>query len=282
MDLALKSFFLFLAFLVLAYVEYHQATSELKGKNLFLSAASSRWLKHAGLVFFSCALHFILVPFTLYSFAEFLQPLQVGLLNSKALPRIVEIPLSFLVLDLFLYVQHRMSHRLSFFWLFHRIHHGDRDLDATTGFRFHPMEFLFLTLFKMLAIVLFGCSPIAVLLFEIISFSSSMFTHSRIQLSETVNARLLNWLVTPSMHRLHHMRSDGIHVKNFSAVFSFWDRLFKSYLAPINVTKPYVLGLNDVSRKEAGRFSWMLFSPFYRIKIQTRPMNEDSGSRSHL
>ena len=60
------------------------------------------------------------------------------------------------------------THRNQFLWKFHRVHHTDKELDVSTGIRFHPVEIMFSFLVKVIAIILIGASPLAVLIFEIL------------------------------------------------------------------------------------------------------------------
>jgi sterol desaturase/sphingolipid hydroxylase (fatty acid hydroxylase superfamily) len=65
-----------------------------------------------------------------------------GLLNRQDWPAWVELVLAILILDLAIWAQHLVTHKVPLFWRFHRVHHADRDMDVTTGFRFHPVEIL--------------------------------------------------------------------------------------------------------------------------------------------
>ncbi len=49
---------------------------------------------------------------------------------------------SVLALDLAVYAQHVVMHKVPWLWRLHRVHHADVDLDVTTGVRFHPLEYL--------------------------------------------------------------------------------------------------------------------------------------------
>ncbi|MGC2744310.1 MAG: sterol desaturase family protein [Candidatus Angelobacter sp.] len=40
-------------------------------------------------------------------------------------------------LDLFAYVAHRLLHKMSIGWKFHRVHHSEPEVDVTTAFRQH-------------------------------------------------------------------------------------------------------------------------------------------------
>ncbi|MFA6414352.1 MAG: sterol desaturase family protein, partial [Syntrophales bacterium] len=65
-----------------------------------------------------------------------------GLLNVVSLPMAAATLSSLLVLDLVIYVQHALFHRIHFFWRIHRMHHTDMDLDLTSALRFHPLEII--------------------------------------------------------------------------------------------------------------------------------------------
>ena len=92
----------------------------------------------------------------------------VGLLNSVSLPLSLELLLAFIVLDLFLYLQHVMFHAVPTLWRLHMMHHSDLDIDVTTGIRFHPGEVVLSMLIKLGAVVIIGASPVAVLVFEVV------------------------------------------------------------------------------------------------------------------
>ena len=59
-----------------------------------------------------------------------------------SLPTWLDVVLSVVVLDLALYLQHRLFHAVPVLWRLHRVHHTDPELDVTTGVRFHPVEML--------------------------------------------------------------------------------------------------------------------------------------------
>src|SRR5258707_13274925 len=84
-----------------------------------------------------------------------------------ALPAWRELLLALLLLDLAIYLQHRLFHYVPVLWRMHRMHHSDVDVDVTTGARFHPLEILLSLGIKFLVIVPIGAPPLAVLLFEI-------------------------------------------------------------------------------------------------------------------
>src|SRR6185436_18044902 len=66
-----------------------------------------------------------------------------GVLRWLLLPGWADLVGAFLLMDLWMYVWHRMNHRIPFFWRFHRVHHSDPHMDVTTASRFHVGEMAF-------------------------------------------------------------------------------------------------------------------------------------------
>ena len=127
-----------------------------------------------------------------------------GLLNMTPLPDWLEILLALILLDMAIYWQHVAFHRIPFFWSFHKVHHVDRDIDVTTGLRFHPIEIVFSLAYKLAVVLVLGAPVLAVILFEIILNGCAMFNHSNVKLPLSVDRVLRRFIVTPDMHRVHH------------------------------------------------------------------------------
>ena len=66
-----------------------------------------------------------------------------GLLYQLQLPFIASFLIGILLSDLNSYAAHRLYHRVPLFWRFHRVHHSDIELDASSALRMHPFEFIF-------------------------------------------------------------------------------------------------------------------------------------------
>lgn len=154
-----------------------------------------------------------------------------GLLNQMHWPTWVEVLLAVVLLDFVLYLQHVMFHAVPLFWRFHMMHHTDLDCDVTTGLRFHPVEVAFSMVIKLATVAALGPSPTAVVMFEVLLNATSMFNHSNIRMSPSVDS-LLRWLVvTPDMHRIHHSMVPSETNTNFGFNLPWWDRLLGTYRA---------------------------------------------------
>jgi sterol desaturase/sphingolipid hydroxylase (fatty acid hydroxylase superfamily) len=134
--------------------------------------------------------------------------------------------LSFLLLDLLLYVWHRICHQFNGLWMFHKVHHSDPHLNVSTAFRIHIVEMVITTVLKALYIILLGIDKTVVLAYETVYPLFVMFHHANITFPDE------KWLgqviVTPHLHRVHHSVERKEHDSNYGAIFSVWDRLFLS------------------------------------------------------
>ncbi len=152
-----------------------------------------------------------------------------GLFGQLNLPFAVSFVCSLLALDLLIWTQHWLFHRVPWLWRLHRMHHTDPDFDVTTAVRFHPIEAVLSMGIKSLAIVLLGIEPLAFLTFEIILSSTSLFNHGNLKLPSRLDAALRWVIVTPDMHRVHHSIIHQEQNSNFGFNLPWWDRLFGTY-----------------------------------------------------
>lgn len=182
-----------------------------------------------------------------------------GLLGLLALPYWLGFGLSLVLLDLTLYWQHRLFHRIDFLWALHGAHHGDRNLNVSSGLRFHPGEALVSFAIKAIAVMVLGAPVAAVILFEILLNGASLFNHANWSLGRA-DRWIEKLIVTPDMHRLHHSRLDDESRKNFGFFLSIWDRLFASYQAePKNPHETIALGLDTMPLDNLAATLWHPF-----------------------
>lgn len=151
-----------------------------------------------------------------------------GLMGALSLPPWLAFIVCLVLLDLTLYAQHRLFHKIDFLWRWHAPHHGDRDLNVASAVRFHPGEAVISMAVKAAAIWALGAPVAAVILFEVLLSGASLFNHANWSLGRG-DAALRRLIVTPDMHRLHHLRAPHEALKNFGFFLSVWDRLFASY-----------------------------------------------------
>ena len=184
-----------------------------------------------------------------------------GLLNQLQLNPVANIAASVILLDLIYYGIHRLNHRVPFLWRFHRAHHSDRDIDVTTGLRFHTGETLISTGIKVMSVLALGISPLAVLISEMALLMSAQFQHSNISLPVFIERSLRLCVVTPTMHIVHHSVRLTEQNSNYGTMLSWWDRLFGSYVTAVP-QNTMTLGLDEY-RRDLGVIE------FYRIPFDS-------------
>lgn len=190
-----------------------------------------------------------------------------GLFNLPGAGNLIPGPLVFalslLLLDLAIYAQHVVFHLVPALWRLHAMHHVDRDIDTTTGIRFHPLEILLSMGFKIALVFTLGIGPIAVIAFEVILNATAMFNHANIALPRTADRVLRALIVTPDMHRVHHSVIRRETDSNFGFNLSLWDRLFGTYRAePEKGHQGMEIGLAEHRGPEPARILWSLALPF--------------------
>jgi sterol desaturase/sphingolipid hydroxylase (fatty acid hydroxylase superfamily) len=186
-----------------------------------------------------------------------------GLLNSFALPYWLPVVIGVAVLDLVIYLQHVMFHTVPVLWRLHMMHHADLDFDVTTGLRFHPIEVILSMGIKLSVVVVIGPPALAVLIFEILLNTTSMFNHGNIRLPSTIDRKLRLLVVTPDMHRVHHSVTIRETNSNFGFNLPWWDRLLGTYRdQPAAGHEGMTIGLAQFRDPKRLTFLWMLALPF--------------------
>jgi sterol desaturase/sphingolipid hydroxylase (fatty acid hydroxylase superfamily) len=147
---------------------------------------------------------------------------QWGLFRLAALnlPLWVTVPLALVAIDLGNYTAHLLLHRSSLLWEFHKVHHSSQTLDWLATFRSHLIEQTLRRLLAPALLILAGFPVNAVSLAGGIFIAWAMCNHSNLRLNLSF---LEPVLITPRLHRLHHVPET--ENRNFGTIFTFWDRL---------------------------------------------------------
>lgn len=160
--------------------------------------------------------------------ASWAESARFGLFN------VIELPLwahwigVFLLLDVWMYVWHRINHTIPFLWRFHTFHHSDTQMDVTTASRFHVVEIVLSSVLRIPVIALLGVSLEELVIYEAVMFAVVQFHHADIRLPAKLDT-MLSWvIVTPNLHKVHHSAWQPETDSNYGSLFSFWDRLFRS------------------------------------------------------
>lgn len=222
--------------------------------------------RHAGLnLFFTLttlivnfAFAFLIVLASHYTFHR-----KIGLLNLFKMPVWLYILVGLMILDLIsAWLIHWIQHKIKWMWKFHLVHHADTWVDTTTANRHHPVESLFRAVFTFLAVLIAGAPLWLVFLYQFLSVLFSQFNHANISLPKWLDQSLAWIIVSPNMHKVHHHFKQPLTDTNFGNIFSFWDRLFGTfvYLKHIHILQ---YGIDSCQKEEENnRIIKLLEIPF--------------------
>lgn len=228
-------------------------------------ARMRRWPTNIAFAVFGTLVARVAVPGGAAAFATFLQAQEWGLFGRAGLSGWIAVAAGIAVLDLAIYVQHRIFHAVPALWRLHRMHHSDLMFDTTTGVRFHPLEIGLSLAIKLAVVAATGAPPEAVFAFEVLLNASSLFNHANIRMPAALERVLRLVVVTPDMHRIHHSVRRDETDSNFGFSVSWWDRLFGTYRAePADGQLGLTIGLPEY--RNAGSLGlWrLLLQPFGR------------------
>ncbi len=150
---------------------------------------------------------------------------RLGLLKIVRLPRWLEVALAVVLLDYTLYLWHVLTHRVPVLWRLHAVHHADLDLDASTALRFHFAELALSTPWRAAQILVLGVGPRAFSVWQTLLLLSVLFHHSNVRLPAEAERRIRRFIVTPSLHGIHHSTVEEERDSNWSSGLTLWDRL---------------------------------------------------------
>jgi len=195
-----------------------------------------------------------------------------GLLNRAAIPYAIRFAAGMMVLDLAHYATHYFLHRFSWLWRIHQVHHSDPDFDFTTGVRTHPVEMIVTETVHLASIALLAPPPVAVIVLAMFTAMQNLFTHANWRVPAWIDSAMRRILVTPDVHRIHHSDSITEQNTNFGFVFTWWDRLFGTYLgSPALGHEKMGVGLQGFKDHRSMNILHLLAMPFWK---STEPQNQ--------
>ncbi len=165
---------------------------------------------------------------------------------------------SFILYDLFFFLEHFLMHKISFLWAFHHVHHSSERFGLSVGFRLSWFRSL-RRLYFFFPMVYFGFPPSIVIFSMALINLWGFFVHSA---SGLKFPKALSWIVSPHTHSLHHERK--LKHSNYGGFLLIWDILFKTAQFESETNKVYgvfnyKMTLNPFSNQ---------FNEFYKMYIK--------------
>ena len=148
--------------------------------------------------------------------------------------------LAFVLIDLFFYIYHRLSHKVRFLWAIHMSHNSSEEMNFAVSLRqawFSPLS----KIPFFLILPLLGLDPTIVVIAGVISTLWGVVGHTQIVDKLGPLEIIFN---TPSHHRVHHGANKEYIDKNYCNLFIIWDKMFGTF-EPEHATVKYGL-VNNV------------------------------------
>ncbi|MFT3856257.1 MAG: sterol desaturase family protein [Aquabacterium sp.] len=130
--------------------------------------------------------------------------------------------------DLCIYVNHRLNHRVRFFWATHALHHSSEYMNLTTAMRRSALTlFVGASWVTYLPLVLIGFDPGWMMFVMAVNLIYQYFLHT--QWVPRLHPLIEFIFNTPSHHRVHHARNAGYIDRNYGGILIIFDRMFGTF-----------------------------------------------------
>lgn len=159
--------------------------------------------------------------------------------------------------DFGFYWLHRLHHQWPLLWAVHLIHHQGLYYNLSLGVR--NSWYSSLTSIPFFMLLALAGVPLPVFVgISILHYSIQFYNHNNL----VPRIKWLEWfMVTPALHRIHHVNEPRYCNSNYGGSFSFWDRLFGS-LEPELPSTPFTYGVGR--EKPSENPFWASNLPFFR------------------
>lgn len=148
-----------------------------------------------------------------------------GIAKFFGLPPWAEVGLAVVLMDYTLYLWHVLTHKAPPLARFHRVHHADLDMDASTAVRFHFGEMILSVPWRATQVLLIGAAPLSLSVWQTMTTMAILFHHSNSRIPYAVERWLCRLIVTPRMHGIHHSIILEETDANWGTIFSLPDYL---------------------------------------------------------
>ncbi len=186
---------------------------------------------------------------------------RLGVLHHLPTPPWIAWVVGLVLMDGWMYVWHRLNHRVGFLWRFHAVHHSDAEMDASSAVRFHTGEIVLSSVARLAVAPLLGLVQGQIVLYETALLPVILLHHGNVRLPGRVDRLLRCLIVTPGMHWVHHSQRRVETDSNYGSVLSIWDRLGRSFRLhwPLDEIR---LGLSYFTERSRRTLGGMLAAPF--------------------
>ncbi len=143
--------------------------------------------------------------------------------------------IAFLAIDFAGYWNHRLSHKVNFFWNQHVIHHSSEEFNLACALRQSISNLLGYFPLLLIPAALFGVPSKVIAILAPIHLFAQFWYH-------TQHIGKMGWLeyiiITPSQHRVHHAINPEYIDKNLGQILCVWDRWFGTFQEEMKEVPP--------------------------------------------
>jgi len=153
-------------------------------------------------------------------------------INIEGWSRIAQLFTLFIIRDFIQWWVHRLLHRSSILWEYHKVHHSVGQMGFAAHLRYHWMETVTYRTIEYLPLAMIGFGIDDFFIVHIFTLAVGHFNHSNLNF----NLGLLKYIFNnPRMHIWHHAKylpSEMKYGVNFGITLSLWDYIFKTNYIP--------------------------------------------------
>lgn len=143
--------------------------------------------------------------------------------------------LAFIFIDFASYWNHRLSHKINFFWNQHVIHHSSEEFNLACALRQSISNLLGYFPLLLIPAAIIGVPYKAIAILTPIHLFAQFWYHTK----HIGKLGFLEYIiVTPSLHRVHHAINSEYIDKNLAAIFCIWDRIFGTFQEELDEVPP--------------------------------------------
>src|SRR3989442_957177 len=176
---------------------------------------------------------------------------------------------------------HVVTHKVPVLWRFHRVHHADLDLDASTALRFHCLEMMLSVPWRAAQVLAIGVAPLTLSIWQTATLLAILFHHSNVEIPLSIERWLCRFIVTPRMHGIHHSMIREETNANWSTIFAFPDSLHRT--RKLNVPQQAVtIGAPAYRDPQEVTFAKIMAMPFGKQRPTWQPPADGSPERGAL
>lgn len=180
-------------------------------------------------------------------------------------PLLLQLLLATLLVDVFKYWYHRLTHEVPLLWRYHSIHHSLDRLEMLRASYFYPIDIFLTVAIGTLAMLMVGAGPEIIIFHNVYAGITGLLNHSNVDFRCGVFDKFLN---SPGHHRAHHSMGAPGRNSNYGSFFNFADRLFGTRYLPDDPRSIDRIGL-DPSYRMPRNFLGQLAVPFRWRDIHT-------------